>query len=315
MRNSFIKSIIDIGKDHNVILLINDTGQFVLREFSNNYPDRLINCGIAEQNMIGVAAGLAAMGKTVFVYSIASFFARCYEQIKVDICYHNMNVKFIGVGIGLSYGTMGITHHATEYIGMFRSLPNMMIVSPSDSIETSLVTEKIYNHYGPVYVGLGLNAEKNYHDDNYKYYLGKLDIIRSGKDISLIATGRMVENAMWASYILEKYNISAQVINVHTIKPLDKEGLDMHIRPVVLSIEEHNINGGLGSAIAEYIAEDNQDIIFKRLGIIDRFCHEYGSRSYLEDRLKLSDLWIANEAISLIKGGKSDESRIGPSHN
>lgn len=304
MRNAFIKAITEIGKDENVILLLNDTGQFVLRDFDNYYPGRLINVGIAEQNMVGLAAGLAASGKTVFVYSIASFLARAYEQIKVDVCYHNLNVKFVGVGAGLAYGTMGITHHATEDIAIFRALPNMTIISPCDPIEVEQATVAAYNRPGPVYLRLGLTGEHNFHTSDYKFDLYKMDILREGDDIAILATGRIVENALWAAKILEKSEVSAKVVNVSTIKPFDGHTLiDIaHCVKAILTVEEHNVIGGLGSTVAEELAEyvTGKELTFRRIGINDKFCSEYGSRSYLEDRLRLSDLWIADTAKAML---------------
>lgn len=305
MRNAFIKAITEIGRDEKVIILINDTGQFVLRDFDNNYPGRLINVGIAEGNMVGLAAGLAASGKTVFVYSIASFLARAYEQIKIDVCYPNLNVKFIGIGAGLAYGTMGITHHATEDIATFRVLPNMTVVSPCDPIETEQATAAVYNHPGPVYLRLGLTVEPNVHSPDYKFELGKFNTLKSGDDIALISTGRMVGTTLLAASLLEEKGTSAMVVNAHTIKPLDHIFVTYLVRSLlvdaILVIEEHNIIGGLGSTIAEQMAHHTDcDVLFKRMGIRDSFCTEYGSWPYLQDKLGLSAQHIADEALMLL---------------
>ena len=310
MRNAFIKAITEIGKNENVVLLINDTGQYILKDFDANYPGRLINVGIAEQNIVGLAAGLAASGKTVFVYSIASFFARAYEQIKVDVCYPNLNVKFVGVGAGLAYGAMGITHHATEDIAIFRALPNMTIISPCDPIEAGQATVAAYNHPGPTYLRLGLTGEPNLHSPNYKFELGNFDVLRKGHDIALISTGRMVEIVLSAAQILEEKHVSAMVVNVHTVKPLHPNIIRSIIYPMgfgfyrtveaILTVEEHNIIGGLGSAIAEQIAHYFKcAVLFKRIGIYDKFCTEHGSWSYLQKELGLFAQHIADEALAL----------------
>lgn len=305
MRNAFIKAITEIGKDGRVILLINDTGQYILQDFDNNYPGRLINVGISEQNMVGLATGLAESGKIVFVYSIASFLARAYEQIKVDVCYPNLNVKFVGVGTGLAYGTMGITHHATEDIAIFRALPNMTIISPCDPIETEQATVAAYNHPGPVYLRLGLTGEPNLHPPDYKFELGKFNTLRSGNDIALISTGRMVGTTLLAASLLEEKGISAMVVNAHTIKPLDHVFVTYLVRSLlvdaILAIEEHNIIGGLGSTIAEQMAYYTDcDVLFQRIGIRDAFCTEYGSWPYLQEKLGLSAKHIADAALALL---------------
>lgn len=303
MRNAFVKTVTRLGENPRTCLLISDTGQYILSEFKEKFPNRFYNIGIAEQNMIGLAAGLAKSGKIVFTYGIASFYARAIEQIKVDVCYHNLPVRIIGVGAGLAYGTMGPTHHATEDIAIMRALPNMTIISPCDPVETGKAIEAAFYHPGPVYVRLGLTGEESLHSDQYDYRLGDMDFLREGTDVAIIVTGRLAPNAMWAAKILEKINISAMVVNIHTIKPLNISGIIDIVKTfkAILTVEEHNIFGGLGSAIAEIIASHSIPIRFKRLGIIDKFCSEYGSRSYLEDRLRLSDLWIADEARALFR--------------
>ena len=303
MRNAFIRAITEIGKDENIVLLINDTGQFILKDFDTNYPGRLINMGIAEQNMVGLAAGLAASGKTVFVYSIASFLARAYEQIKVDVCYPNLNVKFIGVGAGLAYGTMGITHHATEDLAIFRALPNMTIISPCDPIEAEQATVAAYNHPGPVYLRLGLTGEPNLHSPNYKFELGNFDVLRGGHDIALIFTGRMGNIVLSAAKMLEEKNVFAMVINVHTIKPLSDQLITYLARSdvinAILTVEEHNVIGGLGSAIVEKII-GHEVFLFKAMGIDDKFCTEHGSWPYLQEKLGLSAQHIVKQALAWV---------------
>lgn len=302
MRNAFIKAITEIGKDENVILLINDTGQFILKDFADNYPGRLLNVGIAEQNMVGLAAGLAASGKTVFVYSIASFLARAYEQIKIDVCYPNLNVKFVGVGAGLAYGTMGITHHSTEDIAIMRALPNMTIISPCDPIEAEQATVRVYNHPGPVYLRLGLTDEPNLHYSNYNFTFKGIDVIKDGEDIAIISTGRMVKTALEAAEILKNSGVSAMVVNISTIKPLPYV-VNFLVREckvkTILTIEEHNVIGGLGSAIAEDIARSDIKIPFQMMGIYNQFCTEYGSWSYLQEKLCLSATHVVLEALVL----------------
>ena len=308
MRNAFVKTIHVLGKDPRVMLLIADTGQYIMQDFKHDYPERFLNVGVAEANLAGVAAGLAASGKIPFIYSIAPFYTRCLDQIRVDICQHELPIKIVAVGAGIAYGTMGPTHHAIEDIAIMRALPGMTVISPSDPIETTKATEAAFKIDGPVYLRLALAGETELHTRDYDYQLGKADILKEGRDIALFSTGRMVEVAIWAAKIIERGNpmLSVRVINIHTLKPIDKEAILAVAREAraILTVEEHNIIGGLGSAVAEVLAENNFHIPFKRLGINDQFCSHYGSFSYLQDRLKISDLWVANEALALLERSK-----------
>lgn len=302
MRNAFIKAITEIGKDDRVILLINDTGQFVLRDFDTSYPGRLINVGIAEQNMVGLAAGLAMSGKVVFVYSIASFLTRAYEQIKIDVCYPGLNVKFIGIGAGLAYGTMGITHHATEDLAIFRALPNMTIVSPSDPIEAEQATTMAMWTLGPVYLRLAMSGEPTLHDSSYRMQKEQADLLRDGKNVTIVATGRIVKNALEAADLLATHHISCRVLNIHTVKPIDRIAILRAAKDTeaMITLEEHNITGGIGSAVAEVFSEHGMKVKLWRLGIPNIFCRSYGSQEYLYSQYGLTGEQIAKSVLSLL---------------
>lgn len=310
MRNAFVKTMLELGKRKDVVLLIADTGQHLLSDFATHYPERFINVGVAEQNMIGIAAGLALSGKIVFCYSIAAFYTRCLDQIRVDLCQHSANVKLIGVGSGLCYGTMGPTHHSIEDIGILRAFPNMRIIVPSDPIEAGRATEAICHMDGPVYLRLGLAGEPVLHSEDYEFHPWLGERLRDGKDATIIATGRMVHFAMLAADFLAKSGVMCRVINMHTIKPLDRVTVRAAAEQTkaILTVEEHSIIGGLGSAVAETLAEmfsvsDWQGSLtpFRMIGIWDSFCRDYGDQVYLFNKLGLSEAHIADHVLGLLR--------------
>ncbi len=224
MRDSFINSIHKVTKaDNNVLCLVGDIGAFLLRNYIKDFPENYYNLGAAEANMIGVAAGLAMSGKIPFVYTITPFVtARCFEQVKDDVCYNNANVKLVGIGSGVSYGTMGSTHHSLEDIAIMRSLPNMTILSPSDPQEVEEAVFAAANHKGPAYIRLALQANPlDYDRGDFK--IGKARVARKGKETAIVATGEMVGIALEAAKVLEKDKINCFVVNMHTIKPIDEE--------------------------------------------------------------------------------------------
>jgi transketolase len=259
---------------------------------------------VAEQNMVGVAAGLALSGKIVFVYSIIPFvMMRCFEQIRNDVCMHNLNVKIIGVGAGLNYGPAGPTHHAVEDIALMRVLPNMTVVSPGSPQETRCAIQSAVKHEGPVYVRLSksYNVTDTYEDQ--EFCLGRGIVIRNGHDITLISTGSMVCLARDVADILAHDSIQARLINLHTIKPIDEEIILKAARETsaVFVIEEHSLIGGLGSAVAETLAESNIKTMFKRLALADTFIKKAGSREYLLDQCHLSAEKIAQTILKRIR--------------
>ena len=301
MRNAFIKTMQRLGQDERVMLLIADTGQFILRDFQRDYPDRFLNVGIAEANLIGIAAGLALAGKVPFVYSIAAFYSRCADQIRVDVCYNNTNVKIVGVGAGIAYGTMGPTHHTIEDLAVFRAFPGMTILAPSDPIETAQATEIALQIPGPVYLRLALAGEPTLHDSSYHMQREQADLLREGKDVTLIATGRVVKNIVDAAALLATHQITCRVLNIHTVKPIDRVTILQAAADTtaVITVEEHNITGGLGSAVAEILAENGISTKLWRFGLRDTFCQSYGSQEYLHHQYGLTGEDIAKEVLSL----------------
>lgn len=305
MRDSFVKTIYEVGKENNkVFLLVGDIGDYLLRDFRRDFPERFLNLGIAEANMMGVAAGLAMSGKIPFIYTITPFAtARCYDQIRVDVCYQNSNVKIIGVGSGISYSIAGSTHHSLEDIAIMRALPNMIVISPADPLETQEAIRAVVKHKGPVYVRLTLATEPLNYEKVNQYEIGKARLMRDGSDVGIIAAGELVGQALKAASQLESEGVSCRVINMHTIKPIDKEAIKKAVEEnkAIITIEEHSIIGGLGSGVAEVIAEEKgSKVLFKRLGFKDVFCKDYGSKDYLLEQYGLSAAAIVKEVENLL---------------
>jgi transketolase len=240
------------------------------------FPERLYNMGIAEQNMFGVAAGMALGGLTPFVSTFATFASmRSCEQIRTDICYQNLNVKIIGTHAGVSFGTAGSTHHCTEDLGIMRTMANITIICPADGMETVNVIEAAYDHQGPVYIRINRGYDKPvYTSPDYDFKIGKAITMHEGTDLTIIACGAAVFRAREAAKILESSDgIKARVLNMHTIKPLDAEAVlsAVHDTRRIITVEDHNIIGGLGSAVADVIAGSGKGCAFKKLGIPDVF--------------------------------------------
>jgi transketolase len=290
--------------DERIFLLVGDVGYSLVEPFVEKFPDRFVNVGIAEQNMTGIATGLALSGKTVFVYSLANFpTLRCVEQIRNDICYHKANVKIVTSGAGLAYGALGPTHHVIEDMAVMRALPNMTVIAPCDPVESALATRAASRLDGPCYLRLAKTGDPIVHNPVPDFKIGKAITIRDGADLTLIACGSIILNVIEAAEQLERQDIQTRVLSMHTVKPLDKGAILASVRKtgIVMSIEEHNIIGGLGSAIAETLAEsDISDITFKRMGINDCFCMEVGSQEYLRYHHTLSVKDIVEQATQLL---------------
>jgi transketolase len=289
MRTTFINTLTEEAKTNDKIFIITpDLGFSVLERFRDLFPNRFLNVGIAEQNAVGVAAGLALSGKIVYVYSIVPFVTmRCFEQVRVDVAYMNTNVRLVGVGAGLSYGPAGATHHSTEDIAVMRNLPNMTVCCPGDPLEVREIVRQSVNYQGPMYIRLGKNGEPTIHKDNQQLIIGKAIQVTEGLDLIIITTSNMLEEGKQIADSFKEKGKSVTLVSMHTIKPFDTEAvLDLINKGIpIVSLEEHNIIGGLGSAVAEVIAESGQAVRFKRIGIKDVFCHEVGSQQYLRDKL------------------------------
>jgi len=299
MRKTFFETLEKIAKDDtNIFLLTADLGVKFIDSFKTFQPKRFINAGIAESNMIGVAAGLAMSGKNVYCYSIIPFLImRAFEQIRIDICYNDLNVKLLGSGGGLVYGAEGVTHQAIEDIALMRSLPNMAIVAPGDALEAKAVAEASVNYKGPLYIRFGRDIDTSIHqEESFDFEIGKGIVINRGKDICLIATGSMLYLAKLAIPGLESKGLRTTLVSMHTIKPLDKSLVEECLKDhrAIFTIEEHNIVGGLGSAVCEVVAESRFKGIFKRIGIPDEYCSDIGRVDYLREKVGLAPQNIVN---------------------
>ena len=310
MRSAFFNALLAAAEDDPRINLVTaDLGFGVVEPFAKRFPDRFLNVGVAEQNMTGIAAGLAMSGKTVFTYSIANFpTLRCLEQIRNDVCYHRADVKVVAVGGGFSYGALGMTHHATEDLAIMRALPGMTVIAPGDPIEAELATRAIAATPGPCYLRLGRAGEATIHSGPIDFQLGKAIRLREGEDVTLISTGAMLETCANVTELLEHRGIHSRLLSMHTLKPLHDEAIICAASETggVVTVEEHSVLGGLGGAVAEVLAESGlSPLRFKRIGLPSEFASYVGSQEYLRARYGLSESAIAHEVLALIDAGAS----------
>lgn len=274
-RESYGNALASLGEEYPIIVLDADLSKSTKTDtFKKKFPDRFINAGIAEANMMSTAAGLASCGKIVFASSFAMFAAgRAFEQIRNSICYPKLNVKIGATHAGISVGEDGATHQCLEDIGIMRTLPNMIIINPADDVEAKAAVKAAVEHDGPVYLRFGrLGVPVIFDENTYKFEIGKGTQLCDGTDVTLVATGLMVEAALKAKELLENEGISARVINIATIKPIDAELISKAAMETgaVVTCEEHNIIGGLGSAVAEVLCE-NAPVPMERIGTRDVF--------------------------------------------
>jgi len=269
----------ELGEKHpEIVALTADLAKSTkIGKFNEVFPERFFNVGIAEQNLFGVAAGMAKSGLLPVVSTMAAFASmRAAEQVRTDICYQNLNVKIIATHAGMSFGAAGSTHHCLEDLSIMRAFPNMTVIVPADGIETAnAVKAAIEKHQGPVYIRIGRGFEPPYYKtDDYGFEIGKAIKLREGTDITIIATGiAVLQAAEAADFLKENDGISVEVINMHTIKPIDKEAVINAVKNSrrILTVEEHNVMGGLGSAVAEVIVETGMACAFEKIGVPDEF--------------------------------------------
>ncbi len=306
MRDTVIKTLIELGKqDKNIELITGDLGFGVLKSFWETLPDQFVNAGIAEQNMTGVAAGMALEGKKVFTYSIGNFpTLRCLEQIRNDCAYHNANVNIICVGGGYVYGSLGMSHHATEDIAILRALPDVTVICPGDPVEAALAVKKIANTQGTCYLRLGRGGEKNVNTVIKEFEIGKAYKLRDAKDLpkkaAIFSTGAILEETSKACDMLEEQGIAVEQYSFPTVKPIDSDVIkDCAERfDHIFTVEEHNVVGGFGSAVAEVLAEFGGKAKLHRIGINDFYCIEVGSQAYLREQVGIN----ADGIVRKVKG-------------
>ena len=293
MRDTFVKTLIELAKqDRNIELITGDLGFGVLKPFWEQLPDQFTNCGIAEQNMTGLAAGMALSGKTVFTYSIGNFpTLRCLEQIRNDAAYHNANVKIVCVGGGFVYGSLGMSHQATEDLAVMRALPNVVVMAPGDLMEAIEATKAIAKHPGTCYLRLGRGGEKRIHDRIEHFKIGKAIRIREGSRVAIFSTGAIFDevDAAYRQLIADGYDPA--VYTFPTVKPIDRDVIAACAGncELIVTCEEHNIIGGFGSAVAEVMAElPHRGARLLRIGLNDTYGTLVGNQKYLRDAYGMS---------------------------
>lgn len=302
-RESYGKALIELGKEHEdmVVLDADLAGATKTGDFKKAYPDRFFDCGIAEGNMMGIAAGIAATGVTPFASTFAMFAAgRAFEQIRNSIGYPHLNVKIGATHAGITVGEDGATHQCNEDIALMRTIPGMTVICPADDVEAKAAVKAAYELDGPVYLRFGRMAVPVINDTpDYKFEIGKGVVLREGKDVTIVATGLCVNSALEAAAILAKEGIEAKVINIHTIKPLDKELILNAAKETgkIVTVEEHSIIGGLGGAVLEALSENPVPV--KRIGIEDTF-GESGPAAKLVEKYGLDGKSVANSVKAFL---------------
>jgi transketolase len=305
MRVVFVNTLIEEARHNKDIwLVIGDVGFGLVEPFQKEFPDRFINVGIAEQNMIGVSAGLAIEGKTVFCYSLGSFgSARCYEQIRLDVCYRNTNVKIISGGGGLIFGYLGTTHHATEDISIMRALPNMIVLAPCSAIESKISTKAMIETNSPCYMSLSRAGDNIVHQTFpcKDIWNGVSSILRCGNGrVTIMGCGGIMSEVVDAAMILSGVGINVDVVSLLTVKPIDKDVIIGAGDRIIVTVEEHNLDGGLGSAVSEVITDNNLNTRLVRIGIENKFIEEVGTQQYLRGINGLDAKGIANRIKEIL---------------
>jgi len=306
MRTAFLKELFELAKqDSRIVFMTGDLGFSVVEPFMQELPGQFVNAGVAEQNMTGMAAGMAMSGKIVFTYSIANFpTLRCLEHIRNDVCYHKANVKVVAIGGGFAYGAMGATHHATEDLGIMRTLPGIVVLAPGDPLEARHATRAVVKHAGPCYLRLGKAGEPAVHSGEIEFSIGKAIRLRDGEDITLISTGSFLQTTVKAAEALATRGIQARVLSMHTLKPLDNAAVLAAARETgaIATLEEHSVVGGLGSAVAEVLAESQETRVpFRRIGLPSAFSPHIGTQEYMQQQHGLDTESVVQSLLELLQ--------------
>lgn len=305
MRNAFADEITKIGaKDARVTLLSGDIGNKLFDNFKAQNQNRFYNCGVAEGNMMGMAAGMALSGLKPVVYTITPFTTtRCFEQIRVDVCYHEAPVVIVGTGAGLSYASLGPTHHSLEDIAILRTLPEMTVLCPCDQLELRSALRAALAHDGPVYMRIGKKNEPQIHQQLPDVNIGEAITIKDGNDVCLISTGNIMPVVIDAANKLEEQGISTRIESFHTVKPLDENKLASLFEKykVVAVAEEHGLIGGLSSSIAEWLVKQNyKNTKLVPFGTSDEFLHQVGSQNFARQHFSLTAEYMCKEILSAL---------------
>ncbi|HWD20263.1 MAG TPA: transketolase C-terminal domain-containing protein [Verrucomicrobiae bacterium] len=297
MRNAFAKQITELAQqDPRVVLMAGDIGNRLFDKLKAQCPDRFFNCGVAEANMIGMAAGMAMSGLRPFCYTITPFITyRCLEQIRIDVCYHHAPVVIVGTGAGLSYASLGATHHSCEEMGMLRLIPGLAVLAPADEMEVRGAIKAALQYPHPVYIRIGKKGEPVVHQTEPEFIIGKSIPVRGGADVCLLSAGTMLPVALEAAEKLAQQGLQARVESFHTIKPLDETLLAEVFAKfkIVATLEEHSVLGGLGGAVAEWLANSGARGRLLRFGTKDEFLHETGEQEQAREFFGLTGEAIA----------------------
>lgn len=306
MRNAFADEATKLGQvDPRIVLLSGDIGNKLFDKFKDKNEGRFINCGIAEANMMGLAAGMALSGLRPIIYTITPFTTtRCFEQIRVDACYHNVPVIIVGTGSGLSYAELGPTHHSCEDLAILRVLPNMTVLAPADEVELRQCLRAALKLSGPAYIRIGKKGEQIIPKPNDAFEIGRSITVREGSDVCLIGTGTIMPELLKAAEIMALEGISARVESCHTVKPLDVAMLaDVSSKyPLIAVVEEHSRIGGLGGSVAEWlVAQDSNRPRMLAFGTDDEFMHEVGTQEYARAKYGLTADNIATKVLKSLR--------------
>lgn len=281
MQRAYLSKLMEIAeKNSNVLHLVADSGTGYDEMFQRNFPLQMFNFGIAEEHMVAAAAGMATAGKIPFVYTAGAFLAyRSLEFIRDDICFQNLNVKVVGMGSGLAWCSLGPSHHTTEDIAVLRAIPNLKILSAATPLQAAACVEEAYQHQGPVYIRIGMNNEKEYYNDDYHLTMPGQDVMLEGEDITIFTTGSILEEVMDAADILRGLGISAAVVNVAIVKPFDEEEFLKRFKKskLLVTVEEHNVQGGLGGILSEVMSKYGVGKRLMRIGLNDVFAEGYSN--------------------------------------
>lgn len=306
MRDTFVKTLVQCAKENkNIELITGDLGFGVLKPFWEQCPDQFTNAGIAEQMMTGVAAGMALIGKNVFTYSIGNFpTLRCIEQIRNDCAYHNANVKIVCIGGGFVYGSLGMSHQATEDLAVLRAMPNVIVLAPADLVEAEECTKALAKYQGTAYLRLGRGGEKRIHEKIENFQIGKAIKVCDGEDVAIFSTGAIFEEVTACKEILNAIGIKPTIYTFPTVKPIDTITIKAIASKInlIVTCEEHNIIGGFGSAVAEVMAEmKEKKATLLRVGLNDEYSVRVGNQKYLRAQYGIDAKNIAEKIMRALK--------------
>ena len=304
MRDTFVRTLVELAKDDkNIELVTGDLGFGVLKPFWEQCPDQFTNAGIAEQNMTSVAAGMALTGKNVFTYSIGNFpTLRCVEQIRNDCAYHQANVKVVCIGGGFVYGSLGMSHQATEDLAILRALPDVVVLAPADLVEAEECTKALAKYKGTAYLRLGRGGEKRIHDHLDNFQIGKAIKVHDGEKVVIFSTGAIFEEIRRTEEVLNEKGIHPAVYTFPTVKPIDKDVIleCSEEFDLIATCEEHNYIGGFGGAVAEVMAENPSRAKLVRIGLHDEYSVRVGNQKYLREQYGLDGDSIAKQILEKI---------------